>query len=178
MTFRSTRAFPALPALLVVAALLSACGFRPLYGQRAAGEVSADLSQVRIDLISDRSGQILHNYLRDRMNPGGQPADPTHRLSVTLTEDFDTLGIRKDETATRANFRASASYQLIELGDLNETVMDDRTQTITSYNIVESEFATISARDDARERALRLLADKIAAQVALHFNRERERGDD
>lgn len=165
------------PALLGVLVLVSACGFRPLYGEQPAGEVSADLSQVEIALISDRSGQILHNFLRDRINPRGRPVEPTHRLSVNLTESFQELGIRKDETATRVNFRAEARYSLVELDEVTEPVVADRLRSITSYNIVESEFATISARDDARERALRLLADKIATQVAVYFNRERQRAD-
>lgn len=166
------------PALLALLVLLSACGFRPLYGEQPAGEVSADLSNVEIALIEDRSGQILHNYLRDRINPGGRPGAATHRLDVSLRERFQDLGIRRDETATRVNFRANAVYRLTELGEINEVVVEDRTQAITSYNIVESEFGTISARDDARERALRLLADRIAAKVAIYFNRERQNAAD
>ena len=80
------------------------------------------------------------------------------------------LGIRKDETATRANMNQSAEYSL---RDLTSHVIVDRgnVQATTSYNIVSSDFGTISAERDARVRGLEILADAITLRVALYFNR-------
>lgn len=165
-------------AILAAAAALAAvaaCGYRPLYAERPAGEVTAETSQVKINLIENRSGQVLHNLLRDRLNPSGQPAAPEYELSVRLREELQELGIRKDETATRVNFRANATFQLYRLGDLKEVAHVGDAAAVTSYNIVESDYATLSARDDARDRALALIADRIALEVGVYFNRQRER---
>ncbi len=164
----------AILALSAVLATVAACGYRPLYGERPTGGVAADMSQVRINLIEDRSGQMLHNMLRDRLNPSGQPTAPRYELAIQLDEAFQELSIRKDATATRANFRAFATFRLYRLEDLKEVAFIGDTDAVTSYNIVESDYATLVARDDARERALRLVADRVATEVALYLNRERE----
>src|SRR3546814_3898108 len=64
---------------------LAACGFQPLYGsdgRRNLGDesVAASLATVRIDPLRDRAGQQMHNFLRDRLNPEGQPVSPSYRL--------------------------------------------------------------------------------------------------
>ena len=46
-------------------------------------------------------------------------------------------------------------------------------QSTTTFNIVESEFATISAENDARRRAGIEIADDIRLRLGLYFNRRR-----
>jgi hypothetical protein len=41
--------------------------------------------------------------------------------------------------------------------------------TVSSYNILTSDFATHAARTDARSRAIEVLADDIQARLALYF---------
>ena len=65
---------------LLYAGLLSlcACDWHPLYGGVSPGNhesagVSADLSEVRVDTIADRAGQIMRNELIDRLQAEGVP---------------------------------------------------------------------------------------------------------
>jgi LPS-assembly lipoprotein len=104
------------------------------------------------------------------MTPAGQPASPTYQLTVTLHEAKVPLGIRKDETATRANMIQTAEYFL---RDLTSHVVVNRgtVQATTSYNIVNSDFGTISAERDARVRGIEIVAEAITLRVALYFNR-------
>ncbi len=159
-------------ALTLAGATVAACGFRPLYGDKGVqtGSVQADLSGVEISQISNRAGQILRNRLVDKMTPRGQPTEPSYRLIVRLSENKVPLGIRKDETATRANMIQTAFYTLHEL---NANVVVDRgtVQSTTSYNIVNSDFGTIMAERDARTRGIEQIADAVTLRVALYFNR-------
>jgi hypothetical protein len=41
----------------------------------------------------------------------------------------------------------------------------------TSYNIVSSDYGTVTAERDARRRGVILLADAITLRVAAYFNR-------
>src|SRR3990170_4951749 len=101
----------ALVALLIV----SACGFRPLYGGgEGAGAVRTELAAIRIRPIADRTGQLLYNELRDRLNPGGQPADPRYVLTVELQGASEAVALRGDETPTRTNLTLTASYTLTD----------------------------------------------------------------
>lgn len=153
-------------------AALAGCGFRPLYAkpdQAAAGPLQ-DMSSVYVVPLRDRTGQIMHNMLRDRLNPAGVPADPLYVLEVQLTESTEELAIRSDETATRANLRVAAEYALRHR-TTDEIVLTGQSRTTTSYNILSSQFATYTSEEDARERALQELSDDIRIDLGAFFSR-------
>ena len=150
---------------------LTACGFEPLYGQGSQTDsVAVSLASVRIDPLRDRVGQQMHNFLRDRLNPDGQPVAPSYRLKVQLAETLTELGVRRDETATRANLRMDADFSLLSYGG-EEPLLTGRSSSTTSYNILNNPFATTVSEGDARERALREVADDIHTRLALYFSR-------
>lgn len=162
-------------ALLGLAALgllgLAGCGFQPLYGQpqqQAQASVATELAAVRIDPLRDRVGQQMHNLLRDRLNPNGQPLAPGYRLRVELSETLRELGVRRDETATRANLRMQARFSLLDYSG-GQALFSGQSTSTTSYDILEDPFATTVSESDARERALRELADDIQNRLALFF---------
>jgi len=148
------------------------CGFKPLYSSKRAEDttVAADLAAVRIDPLRDRVGQQLHNLLRDRLNPHGQPVSPSYRLRVALKETIDELGIQRDETASRANLRVDADFALLDAAG-GQALLQGRSSSTTSYDILRNPFATTVSEADARERALREVADDIQTRLALYFQR-------
>lgn len=154
--------------------LLSACGFQPLYADRQdKRSVAEDFAEVQILPISNRTGQMLRNELIDRMNPNGQPSDAKYTLEVKSAVSKQALGIRIDETATRANMQFSASFRLIEVSS-GSVVYKSNTAATTSYNIVSSDYGTISAERDARRRGSLLIAESITVRLAAYFNRLRK----
>lgn len=153
--------------------LLSACGFRPLYGPAATSQArtSERLATVSVALIPDRIGQLVRNALLDRVNIRGQPANPDFVLDVDVNETIQNLAIQRDETATRANLILQADFRLVD-GATRETVFDGSVQSVSSYNISTSQdFATLSAETNARRRGARDLADEITARVAIFLAR-------
>jgi LPS-assembly lipoprotein len=158
-------------ALGLVLAAVSACGFRPVYGDREGGRAAeADLAGIEVLPIKDRVGQILHNFLLDAVTPAGRPAHPDHQLRVLLTEDVGKLAVRKDQFATRANLTLTATFHLTPVGEA-KSVFRGKARKVASYNIVQSEYATLIAERDARTRAARDLAEDIRTQLAFHFLR-------
>lgn len=149
--------------------VLAGCGFRPLYGNAPdQGGVSEALHQVRIEIIPDRLGQKLRNFLLDRINPTGEPARPTHSLRVKTSVSRTDLGIERDETATRALLVLSVSYVLYNYAD-NRIVFNGLEKSTNSFNIVASDFATASAENDALDRAAREISDDIKNRLGLYF---------
>ena len=160
-------------ALVVAGAVLAlaACGFRPLYAESAQDATAyAELARIEVGTIPERSGQILRAALIDGLNPAGRPADPLYRLRVDLREREEELGIDKTDSATRANLFITANFSLLP-ADGGDPLLDRRVGLITSYNILLDEFATLTAQNDARERALRQLGSDIRTQLALYFSR-------
>ena len=158
-------------AFVLLALLTTGCGFQPLYGRSDAGVRPQDrLASVRIQPLRDRVGQKMHNLLRDRLNPRGQPTKPTYSLEIRLTETLQELGIRKDETATRANLILQANF-LLKDAATDDDLFKGRSRSVNSYNILESQFATQFSESDARDRALREIADEIRNRLAVYFAR-------
>ena len=156
-------------AVVALLALCTGCGFRPLYGE-SAGDLTKELAGIRVSLIADRVGQELHNVLLDRLNPHGVPAKARYVLDVRLTIGREELGIRKDETATRANLEMMATFSLRRAAD-GVVVFEGRSRSTTSFNIVTSEFAMLSAEIGARRRAVILLGDDIKTRLVAFLTR-------
>lgn len=152
-------------ALLLLSAGLAACGFRPLYGEGSAGSAAA-LAQIRIANIPDRAGQELRNLLLDRLTPLGPPTQPAYVLSVNLRESRQDLAVRKDEFATRANLILRAAFTLAPADPADPRRFSGTAVSANSFNRLRSDFATLSAEEDARRRALRTLAEEIRLRLA------------
>ncbi|MGP1394015.1 MAG: LPS assembly lipoprotein LptE [Inquilinaceae bacterium] len=166
------RAFVAGASMLMLGGL-AGCGFTPLYGAGEDGVAISDtLTDIKIAVIPDRDGQILRNYLIERFNPSGRPTEPRFVLEVGLREAIQRLGIEKDATATRANLIVSAPYRVTDSAD-GSVVVAGEANTVTSYSILDDQFATLSAERSARDRALRQLSDTIRTRVSLHFAQAR-----
>lgn len=161
----------------ICAAGVGGCGFEPLYGRRDGGGSAADqLASIRIVPIADRTGQLLYNELRDRLNPRGKPASPQYILKVALVETREELAFRGDETATRANLLLTAKFVLqraVSQGGSGEEVVvtQGESRVTTSYDILESQYATLVSIDDARGRAVQVLGDDIQARLAVALTR-------
>ena len=152
---------------------LAGCGYRPLYGSSPENaQVSSELAKVRIGLIANRAGHRLRNHLLDRMNPRGEPSAPSYALSVNLDETRVDLGVRRDETRTRANLILTATFQLRDTAN-SRVLFKATARRVASFNIRDAEFATISAESAARRRSVEGLADEISQRVAIFLNRKR-----
>lgn len=154
---------------MILATGLTGCGFRPLYGSQG-GAGREELARVRIDLIPDRIGQQLRNELLDRFNPRGEARDAQYRLGVVVrTRRVDTA-IRRDETTRTVRLEVDAQYSLIELA--NSTVaLTGVSRAATTFTVFTSEFATLSAENDARARAVREIADDLALRIGAFLAR-------
>jgi LPS-assembly lipoprotein len=162
-------------AALGMGAPLSGCGFRPMYGQASTASASSGASAgasvdqtmagIRIGPIANREGQNLHNALRDRFNPLGQPASSAYRLDVGLTiRTYGALS-RRDLSATRRNVEMNASYALRDTS--GNVAMTDRAVVTTGYDEFEDPFNDLSAYEDTLRRGTLQLAEQIRTRVAV-----------
>lgn len=154
----------AIPAVLIG---LAGCGFQPLYGERRPAAVSpSELSSVQVDLIADREGQMLRNELLDLFQPAGASSKARYGLAVGLSIQRAGLGIRIDETATRANLIMVADFTVRDLAN-GDVMFRGRSRSITGYNVLDSEFATLSGENDAIRRAILDISQQISTRVSL-----------
>ncbi|HEX2887483.1 LPS assembly lipoprotein LptE [Vineibacter terrae] len=182
LNFHAREVIARCAAALLLMTLVTACGFEPMYADRtgtappdqqtAQGSVQNDLFSTRVTTIQDRVGQMLRNRLIDRLNPHGEPAQPIYYLVIRTHEQKDSVLTRSDEFSTATNLRLSVDYEVRD--PQGNVLTTGYSRTITRYNTLESQYATIAAEDNARERATRELAEDIRAKLAVFYAHRRK----
>jgi LPS-assembly lipoprotein len=150
---------------LVVCAILSGCGFHPLYGGPQQVEADAVLAAVHVEPIPDRIGQLVANALRDTLNPRGATVESRYNLKVLVYASHADLAIRLDGTASRELYVASASFQLAPTK--GGPSLSGSARSNNSSDIGENEYSVVVANDDAQTRAARDIAEQISLQVGI-----------
>jgi LPS-assembly lipoprotein len=163
--------------LVVLAAILAvaACGFRPLYGSRGGTAAPDEFAQIKIEPIPDRIGQELHNHLLTVLNPDGRPDKTRYVMETSVVESARSLAIRKSAFATRANLQVRANYNLNDV-TTGKNIFKGESSITVSYNILDSEFATLMAEKDARARAVRELAEDMRIRLGIFFANQAAEG--
>lgn len=161
--------------VMLLALAAGACGFQPLYGTKDEVPMSQELALVDIAPIKDRIGQELRSRLLDALTPKGAPDKPRYSLSVLLTETIEQTAVQKTAFATRANMTVTANFTLT---DLRAPKVKDRrqfggsAQVVSSYNILNSTFATLAAENEARSRAVAEIAEDIRVRLAIWLRQQ------
>lgn len=153
-------------ALAASALALSACGFTPLYGQKG---VSAALSRVQVNAPAGRVGQLLREHLDDAL--GRTPDAPAaYRLTLDLVEQRYPRGVRVDNVATRYEYVLTVAYALspTEAGKDGKT---GRVRVEVTYDSADQPYASITAQQDAQDRAAGEAARKIEQELAVWLSR-------
>lgn len=165
------RRFLGLVALGSAALGVSACGFTPLYGrsERTGGNASVDgLRQVFVATIPERTGQILRKELQIQLAGGRAGPRQVFELRVDLGEKITRQALLDDDSASFARLDLVARYRLIDVRD-GSLATSGESVSSSSYNVVQSQFANLSAEDGAREHAALLIASDITRRLALYF---------
>lgn len=164
-----------LKALFTIALLLLAgCGFSPMYGNYAGEKgltATQGLDSVEIALIPDQSGVYVRNILIDGFYQNGYPASPAYVLEISkITETKLDLDITQDSEATRKQIRLQATA-ILKDKVTNEVLFTRNISSLTSYNVLGTQFTTRVSESDAREAGLADLARQIQRQTALYFKK-------
>lgn len=174
MTRRATFPISLSVAACLVAVFLTGCGFNPMYGARDdGGSTVADLSAITVAPVTEagrayRLGQMMEHELGDRFYRGGvQPV--RYRLEMDLERDREGFGFRADEAVTRVGLRLRARYRLIETAT-DAVVFEDTAQAYNSFDVVQSEYATLAAEEDMEARLVNDLGQIIEGRLGRYFD--------
>lgn len=155
--------------------LLAACGFQPVYKDgpsvqhEAYHSVRSALSSITVDIIPNREGQAVRNYLIDTLYTQGTPLNPQYRLKISpIKEHIVEIGIDRDDEASRAQLRQETNMTLFDAS--NKAILSRTIRATTGYNILAGQFTTFVTEEDARRQAQKILADNITTQLELYFN--------
>jgi LPS-assembly lipoprotein len=175
---------------LVLILVLAGCGWRPLYERPApsptSGGVGNELAQIKIDpvvpetnldpltgsangLYDSRAAQLLQNYLKNALNPGGAPSTGLYHLAVQLKQQTRTAVSLGDGQATREDLIMTAEYQLNDAK--GQPVLKDVADIVSSYDILQEPFSDLSSLRDAQQRAALGVAQQIQTRLAVFLRK-------
>jgi LPS-assembly lipoprotein len=147
--------------------LLSACGFQPLYGNNTAPQ----LSSIFVEDIAERNGFELRTRLIDILDSDGMQTNKRYRLKVTLSESSQGIALQNDAAITRYNNRMEARFVLSDAG--GKEIYRGTQSELSSYNVVQSPYATLAAEQDSGKRAVQDMAERIRLELAVWFRRQK-----
>lgn len=153
---------------LLSLALLAGCGFSPMYapGPNGQGPIGP------VEIVGEMPGKAGHTLRQElsRLLSTETGSGPAQQLDIRLREEVVPLGLRLDESASRAELRLTAIYTLTQPGGEE---MRGQVLSVVNYDIPLAAFGQIAAQDDARERAAETLAQRMRAELALRLARAR-----
>lgn len=155
-------------------AALGGCGFRPLYG---SGEVDAGvqarLAEVNVQLIPERSGQLLRQALQARLERGGAPVAHRYNLSVQYGLSAESIGIQQDSSGSRVRLIGVASWALLAQDAQRTTLASGSAREVDAVNVINQQFFAAELTSTAvQRRMVEAVAEQIATQLAVYFARK------
>jgi LPS-assembly lipoprotein len=159
----------------VAALALGGCGFHPLYAQHGRNGFDADLASIKVNTISDRQGQLLAIALRDALNPHGARVETRYTLDVELKAGKQDIGIRPDGTASRSEITMTATFILKDVKKPADDAIVFRgvTHSISSFDVLNDNYATVVAQHNAEERTVQDVGDDILTRLELYVSKHR-----
>ena len=151
---------------LIVFFIFTGCGYESIYSKNVYK--NKDLLSISVKNIKDRSGQILRNSLLNNLNPDRERVIKKYKLIVEIFESKSSLAYRKDKSATRTDLEITANYLLTDIKN-GEILLKEATTSISSFDVVESVYATLIAENDVREKSLKVISDDIYTNLVIFF---------
>ena len=146
--------------------MFTSCGYEPIYSKNI--NINKELLSISIKNIKNRPGQILRNTLLNKLNPERERVIIKYRLVIKIIEAKTSLGFRRDMSATRQDLKVTAKY-LLKKAKNDEIILQQESSSVSSFDVVESVYATLVAEKDAREKNLQIISDDIYTNLVIFF---------
>ena len=146
---------------LLIGLALAGCTLEPLY--KSGSETADFLQNIKLDAPKDRDSYVLYNRLAERLD-GGQGT--RYLLSITPRKSEARAGIAADGRAQRKIITGFADYSIVQIADGKE-VQSGSVKAFTGYAQSASNVAILAASNDAYDRLMIHLADKILDALIL-----------
>ncbi len=152
----------ALAVLSLSAVALSGCGFTPLY---AGHGVTANLAAIDVVAPEGRTGYLIRQHLDDAFAKN-RGAPPVYRMALALGEARYPRGVRIDNVATRYEYVLTADYILTNVASGAQAKRGSVRVDLT-YDSADQPYASITAQQDAQDRAAEEAARRIQLELAV-----------
>ncbi len=152
--------------------LLGGCGFHPTYGGGETGTAAAALAGIEVDLLPERTGQLLRLALQRRFYGPGLDVPKTSELRCQFSISSEAIGIQPDSSSTRTRFFANADYTLTSLAPDRHTITSGYARAVDGLDVVDEQyFAADLESEQVQRRLAEMIADRITTELSSYFAR-------
>lgn len=145
-------------------ALLSGCGFTPLY---ATPGLRPEMAAIDVNAPRGRTGYLLTEALNDTLGRD-RAQRAAYRLDLTLTERRYARGLRLDNTADRYEAHLIVDYALVDLAS-GRTITHGAEPVEVSYAATYVPYDSVTAEQDGQKRAAELAAQRLFVALSAYF---------
>ncbi len=145
--------------LFVSMLALSACGFQPAYGP--SGVASGIRNTILVEAPKTRDEFSFVKHLEERL---GHAENQKYTLSYTLALNEEARGITPNQVTTRKNVLGIVEFSISGI-DQTQTLTSGRIDSLTSYSTTGNTVSTLTAKRDAYERLMIILADQLTTRL-------------
>lgn len=138
---------------------LAACGFTPVHGPNGQG--GALRGTILADAPDDRAGYAFVAQFEDRL---GRAEAPRWALGYRISTRRNAIGVSPENVITRYNIIGTLIWSIRPIGG-DEPLMTGTLENFTSYSATGTTIATVTARRDAEDRLMILLADDLVTRL-------------
>jgi LPS-assembly lipoprotein len=157
---------PKRAASLLALLALAGCGFTPLYGGDGGQEASAQLGEIAVNNIPDRTGQMLRISLETKLHANGAPVTELYALTVSYGIATTDIGVLQDSATTYSRMAATANWRLTPIGDPAHPLTTGTATALDSANIIDQQYFALTMETETVNQRL---ADSVAAQIATQL---------
>lgn len=143
---------------MLMAFMLSACGFAPAYGP--GGSADTITGNIRLTEPQTRQDYLLSQQVERRL---GRAENGDYQLNVTVGTTQDRIAVTASNVTRRFDLTGTADYVLTGPG--GAIVTKGTVSSFTGYSATGSTVATTAARTDAQARLMVILADQIVTRL-------------
>ncbi len=156
--------------VLGLAGMTASCGFHAVYGEGQPGQ--AALAAVYVDIIPNRSGQLLRQALQARLEGASGDVPKRYTLAVAFSEAVSGLDVQADNSTTRNRAVGNATWSLHSADSPAHQLAGGVVRSVDGYNIIDEQFFYQDLEEDATEHRLaQALADQIVLAMGIYFDK-------
>ena len=144
--------------LIIIAGLLSHCGFTPLHSNKANNNFS-------IDSISFTGDKLINNYLKINLNQF-ENNKFEKKFNLVIKTDYRKDIVSKDKTAKITNFKLSC-ISIIQIQSSGKLVKEIKITEKKNMNNIDDEFEERNKERNIKQNFASAISRKIITEVSI-----------
>lgn len=157
--------------------MITSCGFTPIHkkhttindGTLKEIDVNNFLESINVEeSTKDIANQQLASVLAKKLSFNSQQREKKYRLHTAVTTKIYEIAVQQNREATRYNQHVSAEYILTDI-ETFKIVNQDTIELTGSYDLNESEYATLVAERDTRKHLINQLSQELKIRLVQYY---------